>query len=221
MERSRKEWNPQAKELRGCKLQEFSFKKRTFYVCCTLGGGFEVRFRGRPGEHLKSWEQVCHYISTECDKPQRISTRHGQSSKRTADSVKSEYVQAEYARWSASQKKMVRETIPKNLRHGYSQSAASQFNTFSGSRSPKTCWIWEGIVLGSGYGVMIVQGTATLAHRWSYQHHNCKLSDDLEIHHQCAEKRCVNPSHLKALTREEHEMAHQVKAKWRRSRLGL
>lgn len=69
------------------------------------------------------------------------------------------------------------------------------------------CLEWTGGVRSSrdGYGVF-QDGGSWLAHRWVY----CHLFGDteLEVHHECENKRCVNPFHLEALTRLDHRKEH-------------
>ena len=63
------------------------------------------------------------------------------------------------------------------------------------------CWLWEGYILSSaGYG--IVRGK--LAHRFSYELHYGAIPSGLDIHHKCGVTACVNPAHLKPMTRVDN-----------------
>lgn len=57
-----------------------------------------------------------------------------------------------------------------------------------------------------GYGVFMVDGQAWQAHRWIYV--ETFGETDLDIHHVCENKRCVNPMHLEAKTKLEHRAEH-------------
>lgn len=66
------------------------------------------------------------------------------------------------------------------------------------------CWIWNGAVNSKGYGAFSL-GESVLSHRTSYEFFNqVDLADDLQIHHECGNTLCVNPTHLIALTQAEH-----------------
>lgn len=75
------------------------------------------------------------------------------------------------------------------------------------------CWLWQGRVAPDGYAKSSkdVQ-QEQLAHRWMYRKLNGEIPEGLEIDHQCHDsncsggitclhRRCVNPAHLKAVTK--------------------
>jgi hypothetical protein len=68
--------------------------------------------------------------------------------------------------------------------------------------------LWRGHGISSGYGMfnVVVAGkrTQVLAHRWAYEECWGPIPEGLEISHLCRQKRCVNPDHLKAVTRQEN-----------------
>lgn len=76
------------------------------------------------------------------------------------------------------------------------------------------CWTWNGPVQTAGYGRIHRVGTDTLAHRFSYMAHRGNIPRGLDVDHQChtsencpggracVHRRCVNPDHLKAVTRK-------------------
>lgn len=68
------------------------------------------------------------------------------------------------------------------------------------------CWEWRGMVDGKGYGVLGSWpiGHSRRPHRFSYFLQYGPIPAGLTLHHQCENKRCVNPVHLKALTTSEH-----------------
>lgn len=63
------------------------------------------------------------------------------------------------------------------------------------------CLIWIG-ALNNGYGQIKIRNMAYRVHRLTYAHVYGELPDDLWIDHDahCAERACVNPSHLEAVT---------------------
>lgn len=79
------------------------------------------------------------------------------------------------------------------------------------SRVRKTeegCWLWTGLLLPNGYGRFCPNGApyAAVAHRYAFEKMVGPIPDGQELHHTCEEKRCVNPAHLRAVTRWEHSI---------------
>lgn len=69
------------------------------------------------------------------------------------------------------------------------------------------CLQWVGTTRNQdGYGSFRFNGELFLAHRWIYQ--RLFGETELEIHHECENKKCVNPGHLDAKTRTEHRAEH-------------
>jgi HNH endonuclease len=58
------------------------------------------------------------------------------------------------------------------------------------------CWIWQGYVNDSGYGVIKIRPHRIRAHRASWEALVGPIPDGLEIDHLCRVRRCVNPEHL-------------------------
>ena len=75
------------------------------------------------------------------------------------------------------------------------------------------CWLWMGARTSPGYGELqmgsMKDGTRgpQLAHRLAYEHWVGPIPADLEIDHLCRVRACVNPEHLRLVTRMENLMA--------------
>ena len=72
------------------------------------------------------------------------------------------------------------------------------------------CWLWTGEKTRDGYG-RIWASDPTLrmrAHRYAYELLVEPIPHGHELHHICGVKNCVNPTHLQAVTPEEHSRIH-------------
>ena len=72
------------------------------------------------------------------------------------------------------------------------------------------CWEWQGEILANGYGRICHNQKRSLAHRWSYMQHVGPIPDDLVIDHECNNKRCVNPEHLRPMTQQENVLRSET-----------
>lgn len=68
------------------------------------------------------------------------------------------------------------------------------------------CWEWAGASHNAkGYGRFDADGRRYLAHRYSYEQSVGPIPAGSEVDHLCKNTRCVRPSHLEAVTSEEHD----------------
>lgn len=64
------------------------------------------------------------------------------------------------------------------------------------------CWLWLADTGADGYARISNKGGTTLAYRISWEWVNGEIHIDKEIDHLCRVRRCVNPSHLEAVTHQ-------------------
>lgn len=65
----------------------------------------------------------------------------------------------------------------------------------------KECWEWTAGFGNHGYGRFNVKGQTFLAHRISYTIFKGQIGNGLVIDHTCMNRKCVNPDHLRQVTR--------------------
>lgn len=68
----------------------------------------------------------------------------------------------------------------------------------------ESCWLWTASANSHGYGHIWVDGQARHAHRVSWELTSGPISDGMFLDHRCANKRCVNPAHLRIVTNAQN-----------------
>ncbi len=66
------------------------------------------------------------------------------------------------------------------------------------------CWLWRDFIYAKGYGRIWIKGRYQMAHRVAYELAGEVIPDGLTIDHLCCNRRCVNPSHLEAVSLQEN-----------------
>jgi len=66
------------------------------------------------------------------------------------------------------------------------------------------CWMWDGSYYRNGYGQA---SPNRLAHRVAYEHLVGPIEEGKDIDHLCRVRGCVNPAHLRVVTRRENLLA--------------
>jgi len=64
----------------------------------------------------------------------------------------------------------------------------------------ESCWLWHGYINTNGYGVFM----SGFAHRISWFLDGKTISLDNVLDHKCRTRNCINPEHLRAITRAEN-----------------
>jgi hypothetical protein len=76
------------------------------------------------------------------------------------------------------------------------------------------CWIWKGAGYASklGYGRFQLSNPRRLvgAHRFAYEQFYGPISAGLVLDHMCRNPRCVNPTHLRVVTRSQNTLENSV-----------
>jgi len=83
---------------------------------------------------------------------------------------------------------------------------------------PGECWVWTAADNGAGYGVIGDKDRIVYAHRYAYETLIGPIPTGKELDHRCRNPRCVNPTHLEAVTHREN-IARGV-APWARYQRG-
>jgi hypothetical protein len=81
--------------------------------------------------------------------------------------------------------------------------AAGRF--WSKVKKTETCWLWVAGREGhGGYGLFWLNGRNEVAHRVSYTWCNGPIPAGVEIDHICRVRQCVNPEHLRPVSRKQN-----------------
>ena len=66
------------------------------------------------------------------------------------------------------------------------------------------CWLWMAHKNAGGYGTFRVNGKMVLAYRFSYELEHDPVPEGLFLDHRCGVRACVNPAHLRVVTRKQN-----------------
>lgn len=67
------------------------------------------------------------------------------------------------------------------------------------------CILWAGYKMPDGYGRQTYQGRRRLAHRIAFEKAYGPIPDGMTVDHLCFTRACINPQHLRLLTRHENQ----------------
>jgi hypothetical protein len=77
------------------------------------------------------------------------------------------------------------------------------------SAGTAACWLWPGATIHNGYGVIgLTRKRNGLVHRVAYESLIGPIPDGMHLHHECRNRLCVNPAHLRPLAQGEHNAMH-------------
>lgn len=92
-------------------------------------------------------------------------------------------------------------------------SAVDRFLKYAMPEPNSGCWVWLGQIANKyGYGTMWLNGRKVTAQRASWILLRGQIPDKYEIDHKCNNPSCVNPDHLRPLTKKEN-LAQRVLTK--------
>jgi hypothetical protein len=66
------------------------------------------------------------------------------------------------------------------------------------------CWLWTGWTRSGVYGCIQIGSKTYMAHRFAYEMAGNTLIDGMVLDHVCHTTLCVNPAHLRQVTRKEN-----------------
>lgn len=67
------------------------------------------------------------------------------------------------------------------------------------------CWEWAGALNSQGYGVVRWEGRQKYIHRVIFDLVKGPIPQGHHIDHTCRNRRCMNPEHLEAVTKQEND----------------
>lgn len=82
-----------------------------------------------------------------------------------------------------------------------------------------SCWTWQQHTDRCGYGRLYMGGKQVSAHRLAYEIARGPIPPGHQIDHTCHNPPCVNPAHLRAVTKEQN--AQNLAGARRNSRSGI
>lgn len=72
------------------------------------------------------------------------------------------------------------------------------------------CITWAGTTQkNNGYGRISVNGKQPMAHRWAWEQVNGPIPEGLTIDHLCFNRACIEPLHMRVVTRAVNGARHQ------------
>jgi len=66
------------------------------------------------------------------------------------------------------------------------------------------CWLWTARLNASGYGTFKLRTQSVLAHRLAFAMGGAVVPEGYYLDHTCHVRHCVNPLHLRAVTRKQN-----------------
>lgn len=76
--------------------------------------------------------------------------------------------------------------------------------------SENECWIWTGCRTPEGYGTLSIENRQVRAHRQSIILDGRDIPAGMVVDHVCRNRACVNPHHLRVVTRRQNVHENSV-----------
>jgi len=111
------------------------------------------------------------------------------------------YAASDYCNGHLTQKKRGKELAP--IRADKTRSLEESLLDLSEVDPETGCRLWTGVV-HMGYGSLKRKGKKMRAHRVAYEVWVGPIDDALVAHHTCANRLCINPDHLQAVTQADN-----------------
>ena len=89
------------------------------------------------------------------------------------------------------------------MNYQYTQSDCDRFDSKM-KKGESGCWEWIGCKSSKRYGCFSLNRQRVYAHCFAYYRANHTIDPSLDVDHECNNKVCVNPEHLKQKTRKEN-----------------
>ena len=77
-----------------------------------------------------------------------------------------------------------------------------------------SCWIWKGSKKPAGYGQLKRKGKVLYAHRVAWQQEIGPIPHKMIVDHQCRNRSCVNPGHLRLVTKYINSSENVIGSGW-------
>lgn len=76
----------------------------------------------------------------------------------------------------------------------------------------ETCWLWTAGRIAHGYGALAIGRRMVRAHVFAYKLLVGEIPAGLVLDHTCHVRHCVNPAHLRPVTRKQNNENHNGRA---------
>ena len=87
------------------------------------------------------------------------------------------------------------------------------------NHTKEDCLLWLGAKDQSGYGFVTLNGKSHRVHRVAFTWFRGPIINNLQVHHTCANKSCLKPSHLELISRALHTTLERTGGKYTASNL--
>lgn len=79
------------------------------------------------------------------------------------------------------------------------------------------CWNWNGAVSNNGYAQTVRHRKKVGAHRVAFMERFGEIPPRFHVHHQCENRKCVNPEHMEAISPSDHAKLTNERTRERRA----